>query len=87
MATCARAVEQPNGSFLLALDPSVTDPATCAYVIETGGENALGSLLSLTTDQALTIGSAVWLLWAVCWGFKQVARSVLNPTNEGNENE
>lgn len=85
MAICAYAVQQPNGSYLLALDPSVTDPATCAYVVETGVESALGSLASLTTDQASIIGGAVWALWAVCWGLKQVARSLFNPTNEGND--
>jgi hypothetical protein len=85
MAICAVAVQQPDGSYLLGLDPSVTDPATCAYVVETGGEGALGSLLSLTTDQALLIGAQIWALWALCWGIKQVARAILNPTNEGND--
>lgn len=79
MAVCAKAIQQPDGTFLLALDPAVTDPATCAYVVATGGEEAYGSLLSLTTDQALTIGAAVWVLWGTVWGFKQVARAFFNP--------
>lgn len=79
MAVCAHAVQQQDGSYLLAIDPAVTDPAQCAYVVQTGGEEALGSLLSLTTDQALTIGAAVWALWGTVWGIKQVARAVFNP--------
>lgn len=84
MAICAHAVQQPDGSYLLGLDPTVTDPAQCAYVVETGGESVIGSLASLTTDQALLIGTAVWALWGLCWGFKQVARSFFNP-HEGND--
>lgn len=82
MATCARAVQQPDGTYLLALDPSITQVSTCAYVVQTGGELALGSLLDLTPDQSLLISQYVAGLWALAWTFKQVAHSL-----KGNENE
>lgn len=86
MAICAIAIQQADGSYLLGLDPTVTNPSACAYVVETGAESVIGSLGSLTIDEASIIGGAVWALWAICFGIKQVARSLLNPT-EGNENE
>jgi hypothetical protein len=78
MASCARAVQQADGSFLLALDPSQTDPAVCAYVIESGQESVLGSLGTMTTDDALVISGAVALLWALAWGLRQVAHSLFS---------
>ena len=86
MPICAIAKETADG-LVLVLDPMQTNPATCPYVVETGSESLVGSLAALTPDQALIIGTAVWGLWALCWGFKQVARSVFNPTNEGNDYE
>lgn len=74
MGVCARAVLQADGSYFLALDPAETNPATCAYVVETGSEYSIGSLATLTPDEALTISGAVAGLWAVAWGIRQVAQ-------------
>lgn len=82
MAVCASAVEQPDGSFVLKLEPSITDVTTCQYVVHTGTEVAFAPLLSMSPNEALVISAAVAGLWAVAWGFKQVGRSL-----KGNENE
>ena len=85
MAICAKAVQQPDGSYLLGLDPSITDFSTCAYVVETGGEWAIGSLLDLTPAQGTEIATYVIGVWALAWGFKQVARFFDGEENVQNE--
>lgn len=81
MAICAIAVLQPDGSYLLGLDPSVTNPATCAYVVETGAESVIGSLGSLSVPDATLISACVFALWATAWGVKQVIRVLMENEN------
>jgi len=81
MAICARAIQQPDGSYLLGLDPSVTNPSTCPYVVETGTESALGSLAALTPEDAVVISWSVGALWVVAWGIKQAARIFMENQN------
>lgn len=87
MAVCARAILQSDGSYLLGIDPSVTDSATCAYVVETGSESLLFSLAAMTTDDALVISSAVAAIWAAAWGLRQVRISITQFFNEGSQDE
>jgi hypothetical protein len=81
MPVCARAIQQSDGSYLLGLDPSVTNPTTCAYVVETGAESFMGSLLTLTPEQALELSGAVGLLWAVAWVIREVVRFLREKEN------
>lgn len=85
MAVCAKAVLQPDGSYLLALDPSVTDTSTCAYVVETGASNAWRELGNMSIQDAEVIGSYVMFVWAVAWAFKAIRNSI--PNYEGSNNE
>jgi len=80
MAICAHAVQQADGSYLLGLNPAVTDLSTCAYVVETGSENLLGSIASLSVEQALLIASAAAALWATMWGIRQLGHFLLSTT-------
>ena len=73
MTICARAVLQGDGSFLLGLDPAVTDFSTCAYVVESGSDLALYSLASMTISDASVISSAIVVVWAIAFGFRQLA--------------
>ncbi|WP_211453005.1 hypothetical protein [Collimonas antrihumi] len=82
MSTCAKAVQQQDGSYLLVLDPSVTIVTTCQYVVQTGDEASLGSLLALTPDQGLAIGSAIGLLFAGAWLFQPVIQTFKGGSNE-----
>lgn len=84
MAVCARAVQQPDGSFLLGLDPAVTDLTTCAYVVETGSATGWRELGNMSIDNATEIGSYVGVVWAIAWGFRAVAKSL---SLQGPENE
>lgn len=84
MASCAQAVQQPDGSYLLALTPAVTDVTTCAYVVHTGVEEAQGSLLSMTPDDAMQITGAVFALWSAAWVIKQAIRVLNGDSNEAN---
>ena len=76
MGVCARTVQQPDGTLLLALDPSVTDTSTCAYVVGTGASNAWSELGNMSIDNAHQIGLSVGLLWAGMWGFKAISKAI-----------
>ena len=86
MPVCARAVAQPDGSFLLALDPAVTDTSTCAYVVETGGETGWLQLSNLDIPGAEVISACVAGLWGIAWAFKAVVKFLLTiPESDSNE--
>lgn len=85
MAVCAKAVQQPDGSYLLALDPAVTDVSACAYVVQSGTDSAWQDLANMSISDAQVIGAYVGGVWAIAWGFKAIAKSFL--TSQGNENE
>lgn len=74
MPVCARAIIQPDGSYLLGLDPSVTDPTTCAYVVETGSEAGISSLFALTPSDASQIAGAIAVVWAGAWGIRLLGK-------------
>jgi hypothetical protein len=78
MAVCARAVQQSDGSFLLGLDPAVTDLSTCAYVVETGSSNAWSELGNMSIENAQLVGAEVGAVWAIAWGFRAVLKSLFN---------
>lgn len=85
MSICARAVQQPDGSLLLALDPTNPNLATCPYVVETSSMSAWTELGNLSIENAQEISVAVGVLWAVAWTFRVLAKS-LSPF-ESSENE
>lgn len=86
MPVCARAIQQADGSFLLALDPANTSPATCAYVVDTGSESAWAELGSMTIEEASYITGIVALLWASAWGIRALIYAV-KTSDKGIENE
>lgn len=86
MPVCARTVQQPDGSLVLALDPAVSDLTTCAYLVETGSPaSAWAELGSLTIPQAEQIGMAVVLVWAVAWTFRVIGKSISSFESSQNE--
>lgn len=85
MAVCAKAVLQPDGSLLLALDPSITDTSTCAYVVETGASNAWRELGNMSIHDAEVISAYVAGIWAVAWAFRAIRNSI--PNYEGSDHE
>jgi len=76
MAVCARTVQQADGTLLLALDPAVTNTATCAYVVESGASNAWRELGNMSIQDAEAISYHIGLVWAVAWGFKAIGRAI-----------
>jgi hypothetical protein len=76
MPVCARAIQQPDGSLLLGLDPTNPDLSTCPYVVDDGATNAWRELGNMSIENATTIGTAVGLVWAVAWGFKALIKAV-----------
>jgi hypothetical protein len=83
MPVCARAIQQPDGTLVLALAPTVTDLSTCPYLVEDGASNAWRELGNMSIEDAQVIGVAVGLLWAGAWGFKAIRKAIsLNPESD-----
>lgn len=78
MAACARAVQQPDGTLVLVLDPAAPDLSTCPYVVQSGAELA-NSLFNLTAAD----GSYISMLIVSVWGAAYFARSVINVVRKG----
>lgn len=76
MPVCARAIQQADGTLLLALDPTVNDLSTCPYVVEDGASNAWRELGNMSIENASVIGIGVGVVWAVAWGFKALIQAV-----------
>lgn len=82
MPVCAKAVQQPDGSFLLALDPANTSPATCSYVVDTGSESAWAELGAMTINDATVITGAAAAVWAIAWGIRLLASFLTSDKGE-----
>lgn len=78
MASCARAVQQADGSFVLALDPTAPDLSACPYVVSSGAELA-NSLFSLTAEDGAYVSMLIVSVWAAAWA----ARAVINVVKQG----
>lgn len=85
MAVCARAVQQADGTLLLALDPTAQDLSTCPYVVQDGAMNAWQELGNLSIENAHVIGLSVGAVWAVAFTFRALARFLSSNQNESSE--
>lgn len=82
MPVCARAIQQPDGTLLLALDPTNQNLSTCQYLVEDGASNAWRELGNLSLQNAQEISVAVGLLWAMAWGFRTIGKAIPSESNE-----
>lgn len=82
MATCAVAIQQSDGSYVLQIDPSITDVTTCSYVVQSGADVA-NSLLTMSAEDGGLISAGMVSVWATAWGIVQLARVIRG----GSENE
>jgi hypothetical protein len=71
MTVCARTVLQPDGSLLLALDPSVADLGACAYVVQSGADFA-NTFASLSAEDGGLISAGIVSVWMAAFGIKAV---------------
>jgi hypothetical protein len=61
----------------LAVDAGRTDFSTCQYVLDTGSDySGLHALANLTIPEAQLIAGHIAAVWAVAWGFRQIANAV-----------
>lgn len=77
MPTCARAIQQADGSLALVLDPSATDVTACSYVVQTGPEVA-SSLVALSVEDGVQISTMIVATWAAAYGIRAVINVVQN---------
>lgn len=82
MPVCARAIQQPDGTLLLALDPTNQNLSTCQYLVDDGATNAWRELGNLNLKDAQDISVAVGLLWAGAWVFRTIGRAIPSESNE-----
>lgn len=81
MPVCARAIQEANGTLSLALDPTVTDLSTCAYVVQTGAE--LGnSLVSFSAADGALLSSGVVGCWVAAYAIRSVYEIIRGSANE-----
>lgn len=85
MAVCARAVQQPDGTLVLALDPTATDLSTCPYVVQDGATNAWHELGNLSIENAQSVGLMVGAVWATAFVFRVLIRALALNQNESPE--
>jgi hypothetical protein len=71
MAACAQAVQQPDGSLVLKLEPTATDLSTCQYVVQSGAELA-NSLFSMTAEDGAWVSSGIIGVWAAAYGIRSI---------------
>lgn len=81
MPTCARAVQQADGSLALVLDPSEMNVSTCAYVVQSGSEIAAG-LVALSVEDGAKISTMIVSLWAAAWGVRAIISMIRGSSNE-----
>lgn len=81
MPACARAIQQQDGTFLLALDPAATDLSACAYVVESGAD--LGNaLLSMTGADGAMYSGAVIGCWVLAFCVRTIVQIIKGSENE-----
>ncbi|WP_428717291.1 hypothetical protein [Undibacterium curvum] len=82
MSQCVKATQNQDGS--LRLEPDTQqDLQQCQFVLQTGAEVG-NSLTTLTPAQGAEISAYVGAIWALAWGFKQIAKT-LNSGDSQNE--
>jgi hypothetical protein len=77
---CVKAVQQADGTTLLALDTTNTNLSTCAYQVEDGSSNAWRELGSMTSSDAQVVAIAIGGFWAIAWVFKQIGSVIGSPS-------
>jgi len=80
MAQCVTATLEPDGSIRLVPDTQ-SDLQQCSFVLQTGAEVG-NSLAFFSPAQGLEISMYAAGLWALAWGFKQVAKVIDEVGNE-----
>jgi len=78
MPVCARAVQQPDGSLVLVLDPAASDLSACPYVVQSGAEVA-NSLFSLSATDGAYVSAAIVSVWVAAY----FARSLIHVVKPG----
>lgn len=82
MAACAKAVQQPDGTLVLQLDPTAQDLTACAYVVESGAELS-NSFLTMSAADGATYGGEVVAVWMAAFIIRVIARVI----RQGSSNE
>lgn len=75
MAACAQAVQQPDGSLVLKLEPTATDLSTCQYVVQSGAELS-NSLFSMTASDGALVSSGIVGVWAAAFGIRSIIDTI-----------
>lgn len=80
MAVCAKTVDTPDG-LALVLDPSIPNVNACQYVLRTGEEASIDSLMSLSPADSAELAMLVVGVWAVGWAFRAMIQASKGDAN------
>ncbi|MGZ8287956.1 MAG: hypothetical protein ACXWU7_02085, partial [Telluria sp.] len=81
MSVCARALLQPDGSYLLALDPTATDLTACTYVVQSG-EDLSNSFTMMTAEDGGYFSAGLVTCWMTAYGIKAIIKILKGSSNE-----
>jgi hypothetical protein len=81
MAACLKVMQQSDGNFALALDPSAPDLTACAYVVESGAEVS-NSLLSLSAQDGGYASAAIISCWVTAYAIRSIIQIIKGTTDE-----
>lgn len=81
MPVCAKGIQQPDGTILLALDPLAVNLTSCSYVVESGAELS-NSLLSLTAQDGGIWAGGVITVWMAAYAIRSVISIIRGSTND-----
>lgn len=76
-------VEADNNGTILLVQPQPVDPTVCSMVLATPAEIG-SSPFALSVNDAVAIGSAIWLAWAIAW-WARIAVRALDFNSTGKE--
>lgn len=75
MATCVKVLSDGKGGPFLALDPSVSNVSTCAYVLQSGAEVG-NSILSMSAEDGALLSAGIVSVWAMAFAIRSIVNIV-----------
>lgn len=81
MPVCVRAIQQADGTALLALDPLATELTACIYVVESGAE--LGNtMFSMTAQDGGVYSGLIIGCWVIAFTVRTIVHIIKGSENE-----
>lgn len=77
-------VQADSSGVVSVIVPQPADVSACTMVLASPPEIGF-SPWAMPIEDAVAIGTAIWLAWAIAFGVRAVARAISDDSNERNE--